>query len=185
MKKRGEILILVPSSSILISYQIYNKLKRIQNMEKKCHAGFLKEGEIVSRISYLLINKVHSPGNISVSNTEGVQWRIDGEGIIESEIVSSEQFDDIVHLPKSKLARAFVESPGDTVFTISFNKKDGSERRLVGVRTDSDQDSVYLGLSQVIDMNLVFAGEKNPVRNIYHDQINWFICKGTKYVLKG
>lgn len=154
-------------------------------MEKKCNLKDLRPGEIVSRITYLEVTEVSSSVNtITVRDVDNpdLRWNISGKDIIETQIDSSAQYVEVVKLPMTGLAQAFVDVPGDSVFTVEFTKQDGSSRTLTGIRVNNFQN--ILGRSDVIDLKLKVAGEKNYFRQVDHRNIKWFICKNKKYVLK-
>lgn len=153
-------------------------------MLKICKTDLLEKGEIVMRRSYLIIRD-KDRNAIEVTSPQGVSWSINGRDIIETEISPTRQFVETIELPISKLAAVFANIPYGDIFQVCFTKKDGTERVLVGYRTNTEEAVTYLGLSQVVDLEVVFATpEKRAIRNIYHEKLLWLNYNSIHYSLK-
>lgn len=144
----------------------------------------LKKGDFISRISYLKVEDVVG-NDLIVSNEEGFKWQIDKQILENEHVVSATHFDKTKKVPKTELARIFVEETGGKAFSVNFTKKtDNSERTLIGYRTSFRG---YLGMSDAIDLEKEKDSSKSydtRSRIVTHDNINWLILDGTKYTLK-
>ncbi len=84
----------------------------------------------------------------------------------------------------TELARIFSEDVGASVFTVEFEKKDGSTRTLIGYRKALRP---YLGYSAVIDLEQTRDESKEydtRERKVYHERIQSLIVNNVKYIRK-
>ena len=110
-------------------------------------------------------------------------WQISND-ILEAECVSADEFDVPQKVSMTELARIFVEETGSNVFTVVFDKVDGSSRELIGYRKSLKP---YLGYSDVIDLKLSNDESKSydtRQRKVYHERIQSLIINGVKYICK-
>lgn len=144
----------------------------------------LKQGHYYSRISYGKIEHESSTG-YRLRNEQGFSWSV-GKEVLENEIVnSSDSFEEEIKVPKTELARIFVEETGDRIFTVCFEKKTNGEERVLRGRRKRLYS--YLGMSDVIDMELEDDPEKDydtRMRKVHHDGLRWLILDNVKYIKK-
>ena len=90
-------------------------------------ASQLKEGDFLSRISYMRVISVDGD-HVEVENEAGFRWSI-GRSILEAEAVSSNQFRKTSKVTRTELARILEQDVRDSVFSVSFTKMpDGADQ---------------------------------------------------------
>lgn len=166
----------------------------------------IKTGEKLSYTSYVTVlgkAKLNGVDAIQVEDQRGQKFTIAGASLIEDSFYSASQFHDTQTVSRTAIIE-LIETAGDTIFTVNFNKKVdpkvvadavnlavrtkskftesdaktillGEERTMVCVLTSLEPK---MGRTQVTDLEL------NEGRQIDHRTINWLIIKGTKYISK-
>lgn len=135
----------------------------------------IKNGEILSSTMYLTVKGVKGE-TVSVVDSQGMEFDINGKDIIES-LVSSSQYNKTEKVTRTAMAE-ILTSVGDSVFTCTFTKQDGSKRTLTGRLTNTEN---LLGRSNAIDLTITSG---HNVRQIDHRTLEELIYKGTRYTLK-
>ena len=108
----------------------------------------MKKGNVVRLVQYLEVTEV---GGVSVvvndlnRNIDGI--KIFGQNLVDS-LDSADEFNDVQKVTKTELAAKFVDVK-DNVFTVVFEKQDGTERTLRGYMINEETG---MGRSQVIDL---------------------------------
>lgn len=135
----------------------------------------IQVGEKISMTDYFTVKSIHE-GGIVATNSAGVDITINGTEMIESKFNSNSQYTETVKAGKNALAE-ILQTAGDKIFTVCFEKKDGSERVLTGHFISSEPN---LGRTKVIDLEIPI-GQHN-FRQIDNRTIKWIVTDQTKYV---
>lgn len=173
---------------------------------KKCDVSKLKSGQFMSRVSYIKVTS-NVAGVVQVKNEQGVEWGI-GKDIVEAECYSAHEYTTTIPLTRTELVDRF-NSIGNAVYTANFNKQPkvedafdaiandgelkpnkvirkllaekmkGEERTLIGYTISRD---ISLGRSMVVELD---NPPEDRIRQVDHRSLNWFICMGTRYEVKG
>ena len=136
----------------------------------------VKPGHMVSMTFYCQVNSI---GFNSLETTDLINnrpLRIKGLDLIQS-LQSADYFDEVIHASKTSI-KDELDKAGSDVFTICFNKKDGSERVMRGKLLDAATDE---GFSAAWDLD---KPAEDRWRLINRREINWLILRGKKYVRK-
>lgn len=137
----------------------------------------IKSGEKLSYTDYLTVQSVNPRDNsIVVTNVAGQSMTVRGKHLIEG-MNSSSQFSKTEKISRTQMVE-HLESAGDKVFTVVFDKADGTERTLVGHLVSIEPK---MGRSQVKDLNITSG---NPMRLVDHRTLKSLIINGVKYVVK-
>jgi len=143
---------------------------------KRCRFDQIKDGEYLSMISYVKVQKVEAD-KIKVTNIKQKnEFYVQGRALVEEEFSSASQHDPAAEkkMTATELAERFIHC-GDSVFTVVFTKADGTERTLIGHFLHSEP---LLGRSYVLDL------EVNERRLVDHRTIRSLVTQNVRYVLK-
>ena len=184
----------------------------IEPPSKRLKVSDLKKGEILSATVYYHVDKIGTslevhdlgPGQGSTSSN-----RLNyGASVAEREAFTASQFNEVRKCSRTDIVNA-LQGAGDTIFTVSFKKKNGDIRELRGCRIPGIPDTCF-GRSAVYDLdvtsyayNVKEGGEivhrkgetfssgiteeqKRPhrKREVDHRTVFQLILKNVKYVLK-
>lgn len=136
----------------------------------------LRTGNLLSTTYYLRINRVTADG-VEVTDQWGNSFTVKGKSLIENTMNSANQFSTTQKVTKTEMAEK-LENAGDSVFTVEFEKQDGTTRVLTGHLLGAEPK---MGRTQVIDLEVITG---NPSRLVDNRTISSLILKGTKYVTK-
>lgn len=136
----------------------------------------IKVGEVLSSTIYPTVVAIEADG-IKVKNGAGKEYMIKGPKFIEESMASASQFEKEEKISRTEAAQILI-SAGDSVFTVVFDKDDGTERTLVGKLVETEN---LMGRSNVIDLQIV--GGHN-MRQVNHRGLKSLILKGIKYTVK-
>ena len=169
----------------------------------------IKTGSVLSNTMYLTVQSVDKYNkDIVVRDTTGLEFVVQGNDLIEG-MYSADQFTETKTVNMSEAA-AILESVGDAVFTVCFNKKadeatiaDGLSKLSVAELTDPKRlkkhiksltegeervlvgrlidSEAKLGRSQVVDLEIT---KGHNIRQVDHRTIKYIIAKGVKSVVK-
>ena len=141
---------------------------------KRCQFEKIAADEYLSMITYVKVRKIEG-STLHVTNVkQGNDFQVQGRELVEKELSSAAQFETEEKLTATELAEKFTRC-GDSVFTVTFTKADGTERTLIGHFLHTEP---LLGRSYVIDL------EVNAQRLVDHRTIKSLIVQNVKYVLK-
>lgn len=143
---------------------------------KKTDFKNLRSGDKLSMTYYLNINKVTTDG-INVTDQGGNTFDIRGKSLIENTINTANQFEKTEKVTRTEMVEK-LENAGDSVFTVNFEKQDGTKRTLIGHLLSTEPK---MGRSQVRDLEVTTG---NNERLVDHRTVSLLILKGVKYVLK-
>lgn len=180
-------------------------------MERKTNSRTLREGDKLSRISYMEVVSNRN-GSLFVRNEDGLEWSIASD-IVEKECYST-QYDTVKEVTRTEMAEILMHSR-DSIIKVNFNKQAtadsvieaidtllekspklkftkkgmelllmGAERTLIGYVIATEP---VLGRTIVIDMEIEKdkdATWDNRQRQVDHRTLNYLIVKNVKYVLK-
>lgn len=139
--------------------------------------GNIRVGEKISYTDYLTVQSVNSRDNsIVVKNVAGQEFTVKGRTLVES-MNSGSQYTTTEKISRTQMVEK-LESAGDKVFTVVFDKADGEERTLTGHLVSLEPK---MGRSQVRDLNI---SGSNPLRLVDHRTLKSLILNGIKYVAK-
>lgn len=139
----------------------------------------LKEGEQISFTQYLTVKSINkSNGSIATVDPSGNPIAITGSKLIEENFYSSAQFAKTIKAGKNKLAEV-LQGAGDTIFTVSFNKKNGDERILVGKLIGAEPN---LGRTKVVDLKISPDDRTKGIRMVDNRELNWIVLGQEKYI---
>lgn len=134
-------------------------------------------GEKISYTDYLTVSsKNDRDGSIVVSNAAGQNFTVKGRNLIES-MHSGSQFSKTEKISRTAMVE-ILETAGDKVFTVTFDKADGAERVLTGHLISLEPK---MGRSQVRDLNILTG---NPLRLVDHRTLKSLIINDIKYTAK-
>lgn len=136
----------------------------------------LKQGDILSSTMYLTVQSKDND-SIKVKDSFGREFTVKGPKLIEETMNSAQQFTKEEKVSRTKAAEVFT-NVGDSVFTVVFDKADGSERVLVGKLLNTEG---LMGRSNVTDLQITSGSN---LRLVDHRSIKSLIAKGTKYTVK-
>lgn len=94
----------------------------------KCDSTILKEGDVLSRISYMKIKSIQD-NQVQVENENGYSWFITKD-IIANECHSADQFDSEETVTRTRLAEMLENEVKDTAFTVQFSKQANEKRAI-------------------------------------------------------
>lgn len=174
--------------------------------QAKCIVNQLKEGDYLSRTSYMRVKGV-AGGAIFVENEQGLNWSI-GRDIVEKECYSHNQVLETKEVTRTELIGIFSQT-GDAVYTVNYckqpkvedaydavandgrlktnaaikkalkEKMKGEERTLIGYTIKPEP---LWGRSMVVDLEQ--PDKQDNIRQVDHRTLNWLILKNVKYVVK-
>jgi len=143
---------------------------------KKINFKKIVEGEYLSFTSYYKVKeKIHQ--GIIVTNQHGQDITITGVDLIET-FASAGQFVETRKAGKHEMVEA-IHNAKDTVFTVCFKKKDGSERILVGHLKSVE---AHLGRTEVIDLEIDKDDKTRGIRLVDNRTLEWVIINNIKYI---
>lgn len=137
----------------------------------------VKKGEVLSTTLYMTVVDTLSDG-VKVVDTNGQKFDIKGKKLIESTIKSANQYSKEHIVTRTELADILIGA-GDSVFTVEFEKQDGSARTLVGRLINTENT---MGRSNVVDLQITSG---MPNRQVDHRTLQSMILKDNRYVVKG
>lgn len=138
----------------------------------------IRVGDRMSMTYYLRVNNVNKvAGSVDVTDQNGNNFTIVGKSLIENTIDSAGQYTNTVKITRTEMVDK-LESAGDAVFTVNFDKQDNTNRTLIGHLVSSEPK---MGRSNVVDLE-VTTGHNG--RQVDHRTLNWLILKGTRYTVK-
>jgi len=135
----------------------------------------LQPGEKLSVTQYLTVDSV-STDSIVATNRDGQVITFRGKEMIEA-MHSGAQYNETKKVGKHDLATK-LQTAGDKVFTVSFNKINGEERILTGHYKSSEPN---LGRTNVIDLNVSADDKSKGIRLVDNREINWIVLDCIKY----
>ena len=136
----------------------------------------IKEGEFLSVTEYYKVVSKRKD-SILVVNQHGQEIEVTGIDLIES-FNSAGQYIETKKVGKHEMVEA-LHNAKDTVFTVCFIKKDGSERILVGHLKGIE---AHLGRTEVIDLEVPVGDKTFGIRQIDNREIQWVVINNTKYI---
>jgi hypothetical protein len=144
----------------------------------------MKKGNIVRMVQYLEVTETNGADTqIHVNDlNRGIDdITISGASLVRS-LDSADEFSSTEKLTKTQLADKFGEV-GDNVFTVEFEKQNGSLRKLRGYMITRETG---MGRSQVVDLDIERGkGDyDNRLRQVDHRTLKSLIFDGVKYVKK-
>lgn len=176
---------------------------------QKCDASKLKEGDVLSRASFMQIGKISKySGMIPVINEDGIEWEI-SQDIISKECYSANQAEEEIQVTRTELIE-LLNKVGDTIFTVNFNKEPTADDYLALTRGEGSKIRSFdemkkdfkklkgenrtivgylikietgFGRSLVIEAFKPDEGKK-AVRNVNHRELQYLIFKNKKYIVK-
>ncbi len=138
----------------------------------------IKRGDRLSMTYYLKVNGVNTTeGSVDVTDQNGNNFTIRGKSLIENTIDSASQFSTVQKISRTEMVD-ILESAKDTVFTVNFDKQDGTNRTLVGHLLSAEPK---MGRSNVADLEVVTG---HNARQVDHRTLLWIVLKGIKYTVK-
>lgn len=147
-------------------------------MEKQLHIPVmpdkLEKDEYLSIVQYYRYLRPHTDrmgAGILAVNIETGQETFLSNTVVEACLNSSSHYVHEEKVTRSELARRLMHAH-DAVFTVTFTKKNGSERTMVAHLIDVED---FMGRSRVYDL------EQKGIRQIDHRTISSLIWKGTRY----
>lgn len=142
----------------------------------------LSKVKVGERLSFTYYTEVleKNGDSLKVKDSNGQTFTIkDPKGTLFNSIDSAAQFSTEKKVSRTDAVNALL-SARDSVFTVNYDKADGTNRTLVGRLLDNEN---LLGRSNVIDLELP-SSEKNKMRQVDHRTIHWLILRGVKYTVK-
>ncbi len=138
----------------------------------------IKTGDRMSMTYYLRVNGVNkTEGSIDVTDQNGNNFTIRGKSLIENTINSAGQYTTTEKISRTEMVDK-LESAGDSVFTVNFDKQDGTNRTLVGHLISAEPK---MGRSNVVDLEVVTG---HNTRQVDHRTLQYLVLKGIKYTVK-
>ena len=142
----------------------------------------MKVGDTVAVITYAKVKDVKTDRRgrpvLDVEDIDrGGTLSFAGQEFINT-LFSADEFEDEEKLSRTDLALK-LQSTGDKPFTVNFDKKDGSNRTLVGRLAGTEN---IFGRSDVVD--LTKPADSHRIRQVDHRTLQWLIFDGVKYSLK-
>ena len=178
------------------------------NLETRSNPEALKAGDRLSRVSYMeVISKAGT--SVRVRNEEGMIWTI-AASILQNEAYAAGQYDEEREVSRTEMVEA-LESAGDSVFTVVFDKKI-SQKDIVSTLQELDEipdkktelnklaksmlagserrlvgylasTEPKMGRSTVVDLEV--PTNKHRLRLVDHRTVKELILRNVRYVLKG
>jgi hypothetical protein len=143
-----------------------------------CSFDKIKVGERFSMTDYFTVVSVDKTNeSMIVKNASGNTLTIKGKELIEQSLLSNQQFSSKVAVGKNEMAERLL-SAGDKIFTVTFEKQDGSKRVLTGHLISGEPN---LGRSNVIDLEIT---KGNALRQVDHRTISSLVINGVCYTSK-
>lgn len=136
----------------------------------------IKVGEYLSTTMYMKVLS-KNPDGIRVEDSNGQVFDVRGKQLIENTTNSNQQYSTEEKVNKTRAAE-LLTSAGDSVFTVVFEKQDGTERKLTGRLLETENQ---MGRSNVADLEITSG---NNMRQVDHRTIKYLILKGVKYTVK-
>lgn len=136
----------------------------------------IKKGEVLSSTMYLTVSDKTANG-IKVKDSVGQEFEVRGPKLIESTMNSGTQYTTEKKVTRTELATALTNA-GDSVFTVVFDKQDGTERTLVGKLLDTEN---HMGRSNALDLQITSG---NGLRQVDHRTLKSLILRDIKYTVK-
>jgi len=136
----------------------------------------LKKGERVSMTDYFIVDKVEKD-SVVVIDSLGASITFHGIDLVESKFISNSQYTETIRCGKHEMVEK-MNNARDRIFTVCFNKKDGSERILTGHLRSIEPN---LGRTNVIDLE-VGGDPKKGHRQVDNRSINWLVLDNVRYV---
>ena len=148
-------------------------------MATKCSASDLQVGEHLSTtVYYTVVGK--NAGKVQVRDSATGDTLTISDSIIERESYSASQFAKTLRVSRTDAVKV-LQNAGDTIFTVVFTKKDGSERQLTGIRIPGVPGDTVFGRTECWE---VVEGGGYQRRQVDHRTIKSIIWKGTLYSVK-
>lgn len=135
----------------------------------------IKSGEYLSTTMYLKVVSKTKDG-VMVKNTQGQEFEVRGTNLLETTFKSAAQFADTKKVTRTDLADILVNL-GDQVFTVNFDKQDGTNRTLVGYKVSTEN---LMGRVNAIDLEVTGYAQ----RQIDLRTIKSLIVNNVKYQVK-
>jgi hypothetical protein len=137
----------------------------------------INPGELISYTDYLTVKSVNPrEGSIEVENSTGQSFTVRGKSLIEG-MNSGSQYTETKKVSRTQLAEV-LQSVGDKVFTVVFDKADGSERTLTGHLLNTEN---HMGRSNVRDLRIKTG---NPLRQVDHRTLKSLVVNNIRYTVK-
>lgn len=140
----------------------------------------IKKGDIVADITFLKVKSIGDTffgDSIQVTNLDnGMDFEIRGKELIET-VQSADRYNLTQPVTRTEMAEILSRSY-NTVFTVKFEKTDGTQRTLRGRLIDSEP---LMGRVKVEDLDI--QGD-NRFRLVDNRTLSELIVGGTQYVLK-
>ena len=137
----------------------------------------LREGEKLSMTEYFTVEQIMpQDGAILARNSAGSLINISGKEMIESRFNSNSQYNEEIKAGKNEMAGK-LQTAGDKVFTVCFEKQDGSERILTGHLVSAEPN---LGRTKVIDLNVGADDKSKGIRQVDNRTIKWLVIDNQK-----
>lgn len=133
-------------------------------------------GEVLSSTMYLTVLS-KDKDSIKVKSNLGQEFTVKGPDLIEKSMNSSNYFEKEEKVSKTKAAEVLTNA-GDTVFTVVFDKQDGTERTLIGKLIDTEN---LMGRCNVTDLEVTSGSN---LRQVDLRTLKSIVYKGTKYTVK-
>ena len=183
----------------------------VKQKETKCAFDKIKAGDKLSMTYYLnVIRKYPERNSIEVEDQNGMVFQVQGKELIEETINSASQWTESKTVSRTE-AIEILESAGDTVFSVNFNKlpDEKSVQEILGGYAILDfanekamkrlskeilkgqertlvgylvNTEAKMGRSTVVDLEIP-KGQHN-LRQVDHRTLNWIILKNVKYTVK-
>lgn len=144
----------------------------------------VKKDDLMAIIYYVKIKNISSNSDeMVVTDLENSvslsEFKVHGKELIES-CLSADFFAKEEKVTMTKIAEILISSPNRPL-TVSFKKKDGSERLLRGRWIAQE---ALMGRSFVEDLDIPKNDKKGRMREVDHRNIIFLIVDGVKYTLK-
>lgn len=147
----------------------------------------IEVGDVMAFLNYVKVKTKSTDGTtLIVSDLEnpGKEIRVAGDDLIRKSL-SANQFAETVTMSRRKVIRKLISSPNRPI-TVSFTKKDGSERILRGRLAYSDPwseqgDEMLDGYTLMVDLEVATG---DPIRNVDNRTIEYVITDGVKFLVK-
>lgn len=142
----------------------------------------IKKGDMLSLTRFFVVESVSSDHTSLHARDvySGQQFDVIGVDLID-DMSHADNYLEERQATKTELAE-LLTAARNVPFTVNFNKVDGTQRTLRG-RLLSSQG--LLGYSLVEDLDKPDGDKRDNLRQVNHRAINWLICDGFKYSLKG
>lgn len=136
----------------------------------------IKKGEVLSTTMYMTVVDKFKDG-VTVKDSHGREFDIKGVDLIEKSMRSSDQVANTVKLTRTEIADKLVNL-GDQVFTVNFDKQDGTNRTLRGYKVSTEN---LMGRVNAIDLDVTSGYAQ---RQIDLRTIKYLTVDNTKYIVK-